>query len=262
MNIRKGLGLLAGTSLLGASAMAQPMLRPVPMMPSVSTVPPAQLKTIYDGALDRLFVIHAAQGNMFEVQSSRIALRKTRNAGVRAVANMIIMGHSMAQTDLAKVARAQGLPMPTMVNPAQAAVLKALQNAPRGAAFDKAYMGGQVPAHEATIVLFEHEMMSGKNATVRAHASNKLPGILEHTALIHHVAAQVNAPGINLRPAAATKLAKLNGMGMMKGGMMGGKMMKMSAPAPKTGKRSLAVVAPGATTVTHTTDSMNMTRGE
>jgi hypothetical protein len=55
--------------------------------------------------------------------------------------------------------------------------------------------------------LFSHEIDAGRDEMVKAHARNKLPKILMHTAMIYRVAQSVGAPGIALRPAAVRSVA-------------------------------------------------------
>lgn len=185
--------LMLGTALLATTAS---QLQVAQAQPST-----AQIKATVDANFDRLFMIHAAQGNMAEVMTGKLALKKSKNMAVRNVAQTIIKGHSAAQKDLMANFKALNLTPPKdpgVMNKATYAMLSKLN----GAAFDKAFMAAQVDAHEKTITLFEHEMMVGKVAAAKAHATNKLPGILMHTAMIYDAAAKVNAPGTDLRPKA------------------------------------------------------------
>ncbi len=200
------LGALLCTSL---SASAQPMDMEANM----------KLKEAIGANFDRLFMIHAAQGNMAEVMLGNLALKKSKNAGVRMVATTTIKGHGAAQKDLAMNFRALALPMPKDPGPANVALFQKLSKM-SGPAFDKMYMAQQVGAHESTITLFEHEIAHGKIAPAKAHAMNKLPGILMHTSLIYDTAIKIKAPGIELRPRAiidAAKDAEMANMKAMKG---------------------------------------------
>ena len=211
------------TSALTLSAMAAPQMQPMKDMPNVMTVSPAQIERGVAANFDRLFLIHASQGNLAEVMFGKLALQKSKNPGVRTVADTIIMGHGMAQKQLAPLLKANGLPVPTMLAPADKAVYDQLKMM-SGAAFDKAFIGGQVGAHEATVTLFEHEKHMGMKAAEKNIAIKQLPGILQHTALIYKVAKEVAAPGIEKRPASFTTLGTYK-PAPMKDGMMGGSMM-------------------------------------
>ncbi len=185
------LSALLCTNLGAVPASAQEM--PMDMAPNM------KLKAEIGANFDRLFMIHAAMGNMAEVMLGNLALKKSRNAGVRMVAMTTVKGHGAAQKDLAQNFRALALPMPKNPGPANVALFQKLSRM-SGPAFDKMYMAQQVGAHEATITLFEHEIMNGKVPAAKMHAMNKLPGILMHTAMIYDTAVKVKAPGIELRP--------------------------------------------------------------
>lgn len=175
-----------------------------------------KLKDTIGANFDRLFMIHAAMGNMAEVKLGQLALKKSRNKGVRMVAMTTIKGHGAAQHDLAQNFRALAIPMPKNPGPANMALYEKLSRM-SGAAFDKMYMAQQVGGHEATITLFQHEIENGKIPAAKMHAMNKLPGILMHTAMIYDTAVKVKAPGVELRPRAvieAARNANMKNMGM------------------------------------------------
>lgn len=185
------LGALLCTSIGAAPVMAMDM--------KMDTAATMELKDTIGANYDRLFMIHAAMGNMAEVMLGNLALKKSRNAGVRMVAMTTVKGHGAAQKDLAQNFRALALPMPTNPGPANVALFEKLSRM-SGPAFDKMYMAQQVGGHEATITLFQHEIMEGKLPAAKMHAMNKLPGILMHTAMIYDTAVKVKAPGVELRP--------------------------------------------------------------
>ncbi|RYG57744.1 DUF4142 domain-containing protein [bacterium] len=177
---------------------------------------PMAMKATVDANFDKLFMLHAAQGNMAEVMTGKLALQKSKNPAVRNVATTIIKGHGDAQKILLTHFKHLNLTPPKdpgVANKATYAMLSKLN----GAAFDKAFMASQVDAHEATITLFEHEIENGKIGMVKAHAVNTLPGIFMHTAMIYDAAVMVKAPGIDLRPKAIRDAAK--GAAMMKHSM-------------------------------------------
>ena len=150
--------------------------------------------------LDALFMVHSYQGNMAEVMAGKLALQRAKDPMVKMVARTIIKDHGTANRDLLGHFKAMNMTVPTDPGVANKAVYDHLKTL-RGSAFDKAYISCQVGAHEGAIVLFSHEVDSGKNATIKAYAMNKLPHILGHTAELYATAAKVGAPGLNLRPA-------------------------------------------------------------
>lgn len=196
----------AGAVLLGAMCLGATGAQAQMMGDAGDKAAAMELKTQIDANFDRLFMIHAAMGNMAEVMMGQLALKKSNNADVRMVARTTIAGHSAAQRDLAKHFRTLGIPMPTNPGPANVALHQKLSRM-SGRPFDKMYMAQQVGAHEATITLFAHEIENGKNETAKMHAMNKLPDILMHTAMIYATAEKVGAPGVSLRPPAVREAA-------------------------------------------------------
>ncbi|PQV64967.1 putative outer membrane protein [Abditibacterium utsteinense] len=204
------LSALLCTGMSATPSHAQPMMK-------MDMAANNQLKMAIGANFDRLFMIHAAMGNMAEVKLGQLALKKSRNAGVRMVARTTMQGHAAAQKDLAQNFRALALPMPTNPGPANIALYEKLSRM-SGAAFDKMYMAQQVGAHEATITLFQHEIHNGKVSAAKMHAMNKLPHLLMHTAMIYDVAVKVKAPGVELRPRGvieAARDANMKNMAMM-----------------------------------------------
>jgi putative membrane protein len=200
---------MASTS---AQAQGQAMSSKTMPMPDVAPVRAALMANY-----DRIFIIHAAQTNMAEIMMGQLALRKSRHAGVRMVAQTTLRDHRNAQRDLAPLFRTMGMTVPPGPNVMQKATYAMLSKL-RGAAFDKAYMDAQIGGHENSVTLFQHQAEHGKNPTAKAHAVNKLPHLLHHTAMIYGVARQVGAPGIRLRPTALTTLpghATMTGSGAM-----------------------------------------------
>ncbi len=136
--------------------------------------------------MDKMFATKAAQGGIFEVKSSQIALTKTHNMQVMNVAKRMVKEHSAANAELKTAAQDAKVSLPTETDPMHAAIIAKLSGL-SGAAFDKAYMGSQEKAHTDTVMLFEKEIAMGKSANFTAFASKNLPEIEDHTKMIYQV---------------------------------------------------------------------------
>ena len=136
--------------------------------------------------MDKTFATKAAQGGIFEVKSSEIALTKTHNMQVMNVAKRMVKEHSAANAELKTAAQDAKVSIPTATDPMHAAIIAKLSGL-SGAAFDKAYMGSQEKAHTDTVKLFEKEIAMGKSANFTAFASKNLPEIEDHTKMIYQV---------------------------------------------------------------------------
>ena len=153
--------------------------------------------------MDKMFSMKAAQGGIFEVQSSQIALNKTHNKQVMMVARRMVKEHSAANAELKTVAQDKHISLPTGTDPMHKAVIAKLRRQ-SGTAFDKTYMASQETAHAATVKLFENEIATGEDKDVTAFASKNLPIIEDHTRMIFQVGSNLGVhatPMPKLKPA-------------------------------------------------------------
>jgi len=136
--------------------------------------------------MDKMFAMKAAQGGIFEVSSSQMALNKTHNKQVMMVARRMVKEHTAANAELKTVADDKKMTLPTMTDPKHKATLAKLRGL-SGSSFDKTYIASQESAHAATIKLFENEIATGQDKDVTAFASKNLPEIEDHTKMIFQV---------------------------------------------------------------------------
>ncbi len=167
---------------------------PAPPAPGMMAMTPGMMS-----AQDMLFCVRDAEGNFAEITFATLALNKSKDAGVRQVANTILMGHTKDLNDLMSITRAKGVAMAPKLSASHQVIYDALKKA-KGDKFDRMYMAGQVGDHENTIALYQTEIMNGMDDALKAHATQFLPDVVGHTILIYEVARQVKAPGIEMRP--------------------------------------------------------------
>jgi len=141
-------------------------------------------------SLDRTFITTVGHGNTAEIQSSRLALKKSSNKKVRGIAEMLIQQHGQAQQALLQLGPKVHVAVPTTPDPSQKAMYRKLSRL-SGAAFDKAYMKGQVGAHYQTLALFKKEMASGNDTLVHSYAQRYITDIQNHTQMIAAVASNL-----------------------------------------------------------------------
>jgi putative membrane protein len=140
--------------------------------------------------MDKMFTSKAAQGGIFEVKSSHIALTHTKNRMVLDVAHRMIKQHTFANNQLKTIAQNQNIALPQETDPKHQAIIAKLSGL-HGAAFDKAYIGAQEEAHTATVKLFEKEIASGENKNITAFATENLPTFEAHTKMIFQVGTDI-----------------------------------------------------------------------
>jgi putative membrane protein len=172
----KRIALLVAVSALaaGCSNNAPPPVAPAPVVPAVDATSP-----LYGP----MFLQMAASANMWEIQSSQLALQRSQNVALRNAAQMIISDHTMLGSQMMAAATAAGLaPPPPGMMPQEQQMLSQLQATPAGPAFDMAYRDMQIAAHQQAIQLFQNYANSGDNPTLRAAAAQALPKLQMHLA--------------------------------------------------------------------------------
>jgi len=127
------------------------------------------------------FVQKAAASDMFEIQSSKLALKRSSNPDVKDFARMMIRDHTQSTAALkaAIAASGQDFPLPATLPDDKSSALKDLSNA-RAADFDKMFMNDQVAGHEAALDLMSHYASDGDVPTLKAFAAKVGPIVQHH----------------------------------------------------------------------------------
>ncbi len=136
------------------------------------------------------FVKTVAISDMFEVQSSKLALEKKAKPDQQFAKRMI---HDHGKTteqlkhlvDSGKV-KAQ---LPTGLDAEHQQMLDQLRGE-TGATFDKDYDQMQLKGHKDAVALFESYAHSGDNAALKRWAANTLPHLQEHLSMAEKLSAQ------------------------------------------------------------------------
>ena len=132
---------------------------------------------------DRAFYMKAASGGMAEVEAGKLAQEKGASEGVKSFGAKMVEDHTAANEKLMALAASNKTKLPKGIDAKHKAMQKKLR-AKSGAAFDTAYIKGQIADHKATIALLEREIASGKDAEAKAFASETLPVVKEHMTML------------------------------------------------------------------------------
>jgi putative membrane protein len=128
------------------------------------------------------FVDMATVSNMFEIQSSQVALEKSEQEDVRTFAQHMVDDHTKAAEDMKAAAEADGMTsVPTELDEKHQGMMDQL-NAASGEEFDQLYTQMQVQAHEEAVGLFKGFSQSGGDSQLQAFAEATLPTLEEHYA--------------------------------------------------------------------------------
>lgn len=126
------------------------------------------------------YVATAAASDLFEIQSSQLAVSRAQRPEVRQFAQMLIDHHTQTTATLTAAARASGMtPPPPMLLPMQRRMMDELGRANAGT-FDRVYLRQQVPAHEMALALHRNYAAGGDTPALRTAATSAVPIVQQH----------------------------------------------------------------------------------
>lgn len=144
-------------------------------MPSATVPTPANEAAAPD------FVAKVAASDMFEIESSKLALQKATNAEVKTFAQQMIDAHTATTADLKKAIADSGqaiTPPATLPSDLQDELTE--MNGKTGADFDKDYMDEQVDAHQNALNLLQRYAEDGDVAQIKTFAAATAPKVQMH----------------------------------------------------------------------------------
>jgi len=137
------------------------------------------------------FVNKAANSDMFEIQSSQLALNKTQDSRIREFAQHMVQDHTAASDRLK--AAAQGQTVPTTLDQEHTQMLQQLQQA-SGNDFNRPYVQMQMNGHQKAVSLFESYAQNGDNAQLKQFAQQTVPTLRQHLQQITQIQNNMATP--------------------------------------------------------------------
>ncbi len=136
------------------------------------------------GAVDTdAFLTNAAIGDMYEIESSRLALERSQSAQVKKAAETIIKDHEAASAKLKAIAAGMGKTLPTEMDERRKGMMDNLRAAD-ASSFDDRYLDQQTAAHHEAITMFKGYREMGADATLKAFAAEVTPRLEHHVELV------------------------------------------------------------------------------
>lgn len=128
----------------------------------------------------RDFVTEAAIGDMFEIQSSQLALRQA-TPDLRGFAQQMIDDHTRTSGELKAMLRGpdETSSPPATLDDKHQKLLDELRDK-SAAQFDERYIKDQVSAHKEAVSLFERYADSGDNMQLKDWAARTVPTLRSH----------------------------------------------------------------------------------
>jgi putative membrane protein len=127
------------------------------------------------------FVTLAAQSDMLEIESSKLAQAKSDNDKTKQFAAKMIKDHTETSTELKSLVSSGKVKVetPASLDKAHQEKLDKLAKLD-GKEFTEEYDSMQVSAHKDAVSLFERYSKDGDNADLKAFAGKYLPHLQEH----------------------------------------------------------------------------------
>jgi len=127
------------------------------------------------------FVTNATIANMYEIEAAKMALQRSNDAKVKAVAQKILDDHTKAGEEMK--AAAAGMTLPTALDERHKGLLDNLRGA-SNENFDRVYLEQQQSAHREAIDLFGGYADGGDNAALKAFAAKTRPHLETHLQMV------------------------------------------------------------------------------
>ena len=133
------------------------------------------------------FLMFADAGDLYEIQSSRLALETTQNSDIRWVAQMMIDHHSKTTQDAAAAAMRAGISVPTpMLDAPKAAMLASLSRFD-GVQRDHLYLAQQMVAHKEALGLMKTYAETGDTPEFKAVAQSTVLIVQDHLSMVERL---------------------------------------------------------------------------
>ncbi len=119
-----------------------------------------------------------------EIMTSKVALTKATNPDVRKFAQQMIAAHTAMISQRNAIGKAQNLKPAAgakdSIGDAGKQMVSMLQAAPKGMAFDTAYVNGQVMAHTNTLAMVQKAEGVAQNAALKGMLTKAAPIVQQH----------------------------------------------------------------------------------
>ena len=173
-------------TLMMATAAAAAMMAATPSFAQTGgnlTPPPgSQQRTAMDmrGDTKDTYVTMAGASDLYEIQSSQLALERAQSEDVRRFAQMMITDHTGTTQRIMAAARDLNMnPAPPKLMGEQAQMIQKLQTL-SGAEFDKEYINQQRMAHKMALDLHSNYAQGGDAPQLQQVAKSIVPAIKQH----------------------------------------------------------------------------------
>jgi putative membrane protein len=128
---------------------------------------------------DATFIEKAAQTNVFEIATAKLAATQSHNPHVTSFATQLVSDHTANQDKLNAIATQHGVTLPTDPSTDEEHMLDTLKSE-KAHAFDHDFIDLQVAGHRDALTLFQTEAQSGSDPALKAYAGETVPTLQSH----------------------------------------------------------------------------------
>lgn len=139
---------------------------------------------------DEVFLHEIAAAGMTEVEFGRLAQKNASNTAVKEFGQQMVEHHSRSNDRLEALVRTSEIKLPTTLNGTYRNTFVDLQKL-KGAAFDRAYVNGQIEDHKKMVQMLEYQASAGKDPQLKAFAAETLPTATQHLAMAQSLQTRV-----------------------------------------------------------------------
>ena len=149
-------------------------------VPNQATSNPASTQTMTDAEIFSML----KSANQGEIDAGKLAESKATNPAVKAFAHDMVTDHTMLLNQGNALAKKLNVtPQPAAndsIDATNKQVAQALQQEPKGAKFDSAYVNNQVLGHQNTLDMVKRAQDQAQNAELKSLLQNAEPVIQRH----------------------------------------------------------------------------------
>jgi len=164
---------------------------------SSANLPPQQRTSL--NASERNFLQTAAEISATEVQLGQLAERQSNDSNIQKIGKELAKDHSDAIQQVEKLAASKGLSIVAQPTSMQEKKIQSLQSK-SGADFNKQFLRQNVLGHERAISLFERISRRATDPDVKAWASQMVPQLQNHLAMVKSGKPEAVAEKIKSQP--------------------------------------------------------------
>jgi putative membrane protein len=198
-NIMKKILMLGVAALFAGSAFAQNTITPSPDRGPTTAKPgteAAQRATTTPSGAQMLneYVDDASMADMFEIESSNLALKKSKNAQVQQFAKHMVEDHTKSSMMLKDILAKENITSKPAekLDTEKTALLKKLQDANENE-FSRVYLKMQVDAHQQALGIHQNYAAAGNNQALMAFAKDAVGVVRAHLDMVKNLEQNVAA---------------------------------------------------------------------